>query len=139
MVAINQFTKPTKVIYVAGMPIPMKESKEDKLHIKIETKLPESSFSTKKLSIAEMAAKGRAMKDRPGTHTKTSMTPTMAPDLNRACEFFGFGGVLEWITLDVLNLIYIDLLQIYATECGGTQEEYDKLREYKRTLDTIAR
>lgn len=85
----------------------------------------------KSLSIADMAAKGKAMMSTPTKATSTS--------LSAACTFFGFGGELEWITPDVLSLIYVDLLRVYSPECGGTQEEYDKLREYKRVLDTIAR
>ena len=89
------------------------------------------------LTIAQMAAKGKTMMDGPKPRGVT--TSSSEADITRASTFFGFGGTLEWVTPDVLSLIYIDLLRIYAPECGGTQEEYDELRQHKRILDTIAR
>jgi len=95
----------------------------------------------KPLSIAEMAKRGKALMDSGDTTPVISVkAPTALPaEVIRASTFFGFGGTLEWITPDVLSLIYIDLLRLYHPDCGGSQLELDELVRSKKILDTIAR
>jgi hypothetical protein len=94
----------------------------------------------KPLTIAEMAARGKALMEGKQETVKIKPTTTALPaEIIRACTFFGFGGTLEWVTPDVLSLIYVDLLRVYHPDCGGTQLEMDQLVKYKKILDTIAR